>query len=101
MSITPISTSQSSKELLDIIANLTEADPEVFRREPRTMETGPMAQMLPLDYATAGTLIDRAISHLDESLVLGQKRRTETSLNMLRKGVDELFVWCRARGYNV
>jgi hypothetical protein len=85
------------------LLQLFERDPEKFRRELKSLETNPIqvADGIMLDYAMAGTLIDRAVHHLDEALPTGQKRRGELAFALLRQGVDELAVWMRAVGYVV
>jgi hypothetical protein len=84
----------------DILA-LREKNPEHFRREPSTMDSIPLKDTAIPDYSTAGGLIDRGKSHLDESIPNGQRRRTETAYAQLLRGVMELGVWLRAKGYDV
>lgn len=79
-------------------------DPEAYRREKPSCSTMPLQVdqgAAPLDYASAGVLIDKAMSHLDEALPTGQKFRGETAMKLLHRGVEELSVWMRARGYDV
>lgn len=82
------------------LASLAEKDPEVFRREPKNMSSLPVNTPI-LDYAQAGTLIDKAMHHLNESLPNGQKRRTETAFAMLEDGCAAMRVWLRQSGYEV
>lgn len=81
-------------------------DPEHFRREAPSASTLPLGpteddRRRPLDYATAGMAVQRAMHHLDESLPTGQRRRGELAYRMLREGTDDLGVWMRRRGYRV
>lgn len=77
-----------------------ESDPETYRREPKNMPTEPVAGVM-VDYAMAGTQIDKAMHHLDEGLPSGQRRRSETAFQLLRTNVFLLEKWMRARGYHV
>jgi hypothetical protein len=86
-----------------IIARLNARDPEAFRREQPSISTYPLRpeEVQQLDYSMAGNLIDRAKHHLDEGLPGGQRHRCELAMRQLRRGVEELAVWMRARGYDV
>lgn len=75
-------------------------DPEDYRRETPTMRTEPIRAEI-VDYSTAGLHIDKAMHHLNEALPIGQRMRAESSMRLLRRGVEELAVWMRARGYDV
>lgn len=78
-------------------------DPEPYRREKPTMDACPVERLarVGIDYATAGTLIDRGVHHLDEALPVGQKKRAELAFRMLESGVDQLRIWMQAKGYSV
>lgn len=78
-------------------------NPEAYRREKPTLNAQPIAALTcyGIDYASAGNLIDQAIHHLDEALPVGQKRRAELAFAMLDKGVEQLRVWMREKGYEI
>lgn len=73
-------------------------DPEQYRREPATLDAVPV-RGLSFDYSHAGTLIDRAVHHLDEGLPNGQYLRCKFAFAMLKRGTYELEVWMDAKGY--
>lgn len=95
-------TAAEAQSLVDLLSE-DDNDPERYRREQPSMSTTPikLSDEVFLDYAIAGTLIDNATHHLDEALPTGQKRRAELAFRRLRRGVDELAVWLRAKGYEV
>ena len=90
-------------------------DVEDFRRETPSMSTAPLSREelatldraeLPgftglLDYSAAGNRVSRGMQHLDESLPIGQRRRSELAFAMMEQGMVELKIWMRARGYHV
>jgi hypothetical protein len=73
---------------------------ESHRREPQTFNSYPVKVELE-DYGPALTRITVAKSHLDESIDNGQKLRTEVAFHDMRRGVEELGCWLRAKGYTV
>ena len=76
-------------------------NPELFRREKPSISAAPLKDSVIVDYSTAGTRIENAMHHLNEALPTGQRTRGELALQNLRRGVEELSVWMRARGYTV
>lgn len=81
--------------------DLLAQDPETFRREKPSVSTNPIVAPTIVDYASAGTKIDKAMSHLNEGLPGGQKMRCATAYALLDQGTVELGDWMRARGFPV
>ena len=53
------------------------------------------------DYSTSTMRIQTGLRTLDESLPNGQKVRSETALQLMRQGMEELAVWMRESSYRV
>ena len=68
-----------------------------LRREKPGFDPGPTTVTVP-DWASSAGKIERAMSHLNEALPGGQRRRTALAMIQLQEGVQELAVWLRARG---
>lgn len=88
---TPCTTSESTPPESTV-------DLEQYRREPATLDAVPVKN-LSFDYGHAGTLIDRAVHHLDEGLPNGQHLRCKHAFAVLKRGVYELEQWMSAKGY--
>lgn len=73
--------------------------PEAYRRERKGFDTTPIPGVV--DYGISGTSIDNAIHHLNESLPVGQKRRTELAFKQLAVAVAQLHDWLAAKGLEV
>ena len=95
--------------LLDALEGKTDSAPaeppkllpdvlENYRREKPGLDAIPLPNSQ-YDYSRAGTLIDKAIHHLDEGLPNGQKKRCAIAFNMLEVGVYELKQYMLAKGY--
>lgn len=85
-----------SDEVRDALLKKTES----YRRERPTMDAIPVVDPTVRDYAAAGTMIQQAMHHLDESIPTGQRLRTELAADLLVAGTYDLTEWLRAKGYD-
>lgn len=72
---------------------------EHHRRERATMSTAPIKGLV--DYATGGVAVDQGWAHLNESIVHGQRQRTEAAAELVVRGLYHTLEWLRAAGYDV
>jgi hypothetical protein len=72
---------------------------ESNRRERSTMPTSPIPGLV--DYAAGGVAADNGWQHLNESIVNGQKLRTETAAELVVLGLYHQLRWLAAAGYKV
>ncbi len=72
---------------------------ESHRRERASMPTTPMPGLV--DYASAGVALDNGWQHMNESIVHGQKQRTEAAAELVTLGLYHTLQWLKATGYKV
>jgi hypothetical protein len=72
---------------------------ESNRRERSTMPTSPIPGLV--DYAAGGVAADNGWQHLNESIVNGQKLRTEAAAELVTLGLYHQLRWLAAAGYKV
>jgi hypothetical protein len=81
---------------------------EQMRREQPSIDASPLVgaafekiagQVDVVDYSTACSMIDAAISHLDEGLPNGQVVRCSVAMTLLLTGVTLLNRWMSLKGY--
>jgi hypothetical protein len=69
------------------------------RRERSSMPTSPIPGLV--DYAAGGVAADNGWMHLNESIVNGQKLRTEAAAELVVLGLYHQLRWLAAAGYKV
>jgi hypothetical protein len=72
---------------------------EQNRRERSSMPTSPIPGLV--DYAAGGVAADNGWQHLNESIVNGQKLRTEAAAELVVLGLYHQLRWLAAAGYKV
>jgi hypothetical protein len=72
---------------------------EQNRRERSSMPTSPIPGLV--DYAAGGVAADNGWRHLNESIVNGQKLRTEAAAELVVLGLYHQLRWLAAAGYKV